>query len=103
MTGVVEDNVRTFVDNWAGTGIIESSGDAERLRLGSGQYMEGEVVNTGVKHVELLQSFYQPSDTVILKYRHGATELDCLAADWNSYGGTFVSLGYVQVRTEATI
>jgi Ca2+-dependent lipid-binding protein len=102
VTGVVEDNIRTFVDNWDGTGLIEGSGDNEWLRLGSGTYMQGEIVNTGITHVELLQNHYKPNGTVTLKYRHGATQEDCLAADWNLYSDPFVSLGYVQVRVEAT-
>ena len=98
----METNVRTFATNWTGTGEVINSGDAERLALESGKYMNGEVVNTGTKTVQLLQNNYQAGDTVVLKYRHGATEADCLAAGWNAYSGTFVSLGYVQVRVEAT-
>lgn len=102
MTGVIEDNVRTFATNWTGTGEVLNSGDAEQLALGPTEYMVGEVVNTGAKTTQLLQNNYQAGDTVVLKYRHGATEGDCLAAEWNVYAGNFVSLGYVQVRVEAT-
>jgi len=41
-------------------------------------------------------------DNVVLKYRHGATPAACVAAGWNTYTVPFVSLGYVQVRLEAT-
>ena len=102
VTGVLETNVRTFASNWTGTGAIENSGDAERLALNSAEYMEGEVVNTGTKTVQLLQSNYSAGDTVVLKYRHGATYEDCIVAGWNTYVSSFVSLGYVQVRVEAT-
>lgn len=90
------------MDNWTGTGTIESAGDDERLVLNTGEYMNGEVVITGVSKVQLLQNVYKSASTVTLKYRHGATEVACLAADWNTYTGIFTSLGYVQVRVEAT-
>jgi len=101
-TGVVEDNIRTFLNNWTGTGSVDSSGDGEQLVLGGSEYMESEVVNTGVRHVVLSQNVYASGDTATLKYRHGATEVDCLSASWNIYSSAFESLGYVQLRLECT-
>lgn len=100
VTGVLEDNIRTFTGNWTGTGSIESSGDLERLALSSGQYMESEVVETSQGEVELLQNEYSEGDSVILKYRQGTSEENCLAASWNTYSVPFSSLGYVQIRVE---
>lgn len=77
-------------------------GDAETICLDSGEYMESGVVDTGARTVELLQNHYAAGDTVVLNYRHGVSEAACLAAGWNAYTGTFVSLGFVQVRVEAT-
>jgi hypothetical protein len=72
--------------------------------MDAGEYMESEVVNTGVKFVELLQNNYDiTGDDVLLKYRHGATEVACLASAWNNYTVPFLSLGYVQVRIESTL
>lgn len=103
ITGVLEANTRTFTDNWTGTGAIENVGDAERLALNSGENMISEVVNTGTFTVQLLQNNYQAADTVALSYRHGATQIACEAADWIAYTGEFDSLGYVQVKVEATV
>ncbi len=103
VTGVVEDNVRTFASNWSGTGAIENSGDTERLALEPGEYMESEVDETDIKTVELLQNNYAAGDTVLMRYRHGASEVDCLAASWINYTVPFVSLGFVQVRMESTL
>ena len=57
-TGVVETNVRDFSGNWTGTGTILGAADAEIISLTAGEYMESEVVNTGVKTVELDQNHY---------------------------------------------
>jgi hypothetical protein len=103
ITGVTETNIRTFATNWAGTGNIENSGDAERIALQSGQYMESEVVITGLVTIQLLQNTYRAGDTVTLKYRHGADVTACLAASYSTYSAPFMSLGYVQIRLEATI
>lgn len=103
ITGVVEANIRTFVDNWTGTGTIESSGDTERIALDSGEYMEGEVVDTGLHTIELLQNHYAAGDNVLLRYRHGNSEANCLAASYNNYTVPFESLGFVQVRLESTL
>jgi hypothetical protein len=103
-TGVIETNIRDFAGNWTGTGGISGINDAEKIGLHAGDYMISEVVNTGVRTVELLQNNYDPAgDDVNLDYRHGATEVDCLAAAWNDYTVTFVSLGFVQIRLTSTL
>lgn len=93
-------NTRTFADHWTGTGTIENTGDNERLALDSGEYMISEVVNFGTFTLELLQNEYLSGDNVTLKYRHGATENDCINASWQDYIGLFDCLGYVQIRVE---
>jgi len=65
--------------------------------------MESEVVYTGTITVELAQNVYAAGATILLRYRHGATEVDCLAAAWNNYTVPFVSLGFVQMRVESTL
>ncbi len=102
-TGVVETNIRTFAGNWTGTASIENAADAERLAFNAGEYMESEVVETGTSTVELLQNNYQAGDTVLLRYRDGATEAACLAASWTNYTVPFDSAGFVQVRLESTL
>jgi hypothetical protein len=64
--------------------------------------MESEVVYTGPYTVQLLQNNYAAGDTIVLEYRHGATKIACEAAAWGAYVAPFTSLGYVQVRVEAT-
>ena len=58
------------------------------------------MVETGLVDVTLFQNLYAAGDTATLKYRHGATEIDCEAAAWTVYSGGFMSLGFVQVRIE---
>ena len=38
------------------------------------------------------------SGTVLVEYRTGATQAACLAASYATYVGSFVSLGWVQIR-----
>ena len=101
---MVENNVRDFSGNWTGTGTILGTGDAERIELTSGEYMESEVVFSGaIVTVKIYQNKYdQTGDDVTLKYRHGNSESACLAASWNVYTVPFSSLGYVQIRVEST-
>lgn len=105
MTGVLEDNIRTFFDNWTGTGQVNNigAGDAECLALGMGEYMEAEIVRTGTKTVTLLQNQYSAGDTGGLQFRHGATAEDCESAEWSDYVDPFPSLGYVQVKVISTL
>lgn len=99
-TGVVEENTETFASNWAGTGAISGSGDAETLCLSSGQYMNSNVVYTGERTTRLRINVYDTGDTVTIKYQTGTTEANCLVADWNTYTTPFESLGYVRMRLE---
>ena len=100
---MVEDNIRDFSGNWAGTGSVDGAGDAEQLVLESGEYMVSEVVYTHVKYVRLRQNVYAAGDTVTIEYRHGVDQAACEAAAWNAYTIPFQSLGYVQVRVESTL
>jgi hypothetical protein len=100
-TGVTQDNIRTFASNWTGTGAIENSGDAERIVLSSGQYMESETVNTGADQVSIALNVYAAGDPTTIKYRTGATQSACESAGWNAYSAAFLSSGYVQIRIEA--
>ena len=77
--------------------------DAEVLKLGVGEYMISEVVNTGIKVVQLLQNQYDVGDDVTIAYRHGATQAACEAAAWNDYTVPFASAGYVQVKVTSTL
>jgi lysophospholipase L1-like esterase len=71
------------------------------MDLNSGEYMESDVVVTGVRNVQLFQNQYAAGDNLWLYYRHGATENACTEADWILYTDKFESLGYVQLRVEA--
>lgn len=100
--GVVEDNTRTFAGNWTGTAAISGTGNAEEVCIEVGEYLESEIVETGAVDVEIAQNVYAVGDTVLLKYRHGNSVANCLAASWNNYTIAFTSLGYVQIRMEAS-
>jgi hypothetical protein len=103
-TGVLETFIKTFTGNWTGTGGITGIDDAEKISLHSGEYMDSDIVYTGVTRVNLLQNNYNIlGDDVNLDYRHGASEAACLAAGWNDYSGTFISLGFVQIRLTSTL
>lgn len=99
-TGVIENNTLTFASNWSGTGSTSGSGDAEIMCLDGGEFMQSNVIITGTTLVTLLQNTYLAGDAVTLKYRHGNSEANCLAASWNNYTTPFTSLGYVQLRVE---
>jgi hypothetical protein len=98
VTGVTEDSVQTWLNNWTGTGLIVGSGDSEKIALSAGENLVSEVVDTGVKTIELEDNVYNTGDTPTIEYRHGATQVACEAASWNSYSAPFLSLGYVQIR-----
>lgn len=105
VTGVLETNIRTFLNHWTGTGAIENpgAGDTERLALESTEYMISEMVFTDTVTCELLQNNYAPGDDVDLDYRHGATAAACAAAAWQDYVAPFMSLGFVQIRVTSTL
>lgn len=65
--------------------------------------MESEIVYTGNYQVTLLQNVYATGEDILLRYRHGNTVENCLAAEWNNYTSPFSSLGYVQIRVESTL
>lgn len=100
VTGVIEENIIPFTAKWFGTGVIENSGDTERVGLEMGQHMESEIVDTGINTITLLQNNYAAGDTGILKYRTAAAEVDVYSASWQIYSSPFESLGYVQLRLE---
>ncbi len=103
VTGVTETNVRTLAGNWTGTGTISGVGDAEKLTLSAAQVETSEVVNSGARTVSLKYNFYAAGATVLMEYRHGATEAACLVASWNTYSVPFSSLGFVQIRLTSTL
>ncbi len=70
------------------------------MTLDDGEYMESNTVQTGIVDVTLLQNVYAAGDSAVIKYRHGATDVDCEAAAWIVYTAPFMSLGFVQVRIE---
>lgn len=102
-TAVAEANIRNFAVNWTGTGVIQLSGDTERLALQDAQYMISEVVNTGAIEIEILQNEYATGNDVTLHYRHGATQVACEAAGWTAYSVPFTSEGYVQVKATSNL
>jgi hypothetical protein len=102
VTGVEEQYVRTFTDNWSGTGAISGEDDEEKISLEGGQYMEtDDVVHTGLVTVTIQKNKYGTGDALVnLKWRRGATVEETMLAEWNVYSAPFESTGYVQVRVE---
>ena len=101
-TSVTQDNIRTFAANWTGTGTISGSGDSESAVLDDAEYLESEVVDSGVGTRTIALNNYNSGDTCVIKYRTGASVSACQAASWSTYSGSFESTGYVQVRIENT-
>lgn len=101
VTGVTQDNTRTFTTNWTGTGTISGSGDSETVKLASGEYVESEVVNVGAGSTTItLDDYATGSGSPTVKYKDGDTEANCEADTWNTYSTPFTSQGFVKVRLE---
>jgi len=66
-------------------------------------YMVSQIVDTGPRHVELLQNIYGAGDNAFIRYRTGSTEKTCDAAGWITYTGAFLSIGFVQIRIESAL
>ena len=100
---MTETNVRDFTGNWTGTGTIEGVDDAEKLKLDDTEYMESEVVYTGVRTMQITQNFYDGTgDDVTITYRHADTEGGVADAVYQDYVAPFDSLGYVQIKVTHT-
>lgn len=97
---MVENNTVTFAEGWTGTGTTDNTGDNETICVMRNQYMQSQIVYTGTIKTRLTQNKYLPGANLALKYRTGATDIECQAASWNNYTEPFSSLGYVQVRVE---
>lgn len=100
ITGVFEDNVRTWSGNWTGTGTISGSGDSEYISLMPDEYLISEIVDTGGRTIYLGRNIYVAGGDVVTYYRTAATEVGIESATWNMYDEDlkFDSLGYVQVK-----
>lgn len=99
-TGVEETN-SLDLSTWTGTGTVSGSGDAEKLELDGGQYMESPIIETGEYTITLLEDKYgSGAGSAVLKYKTAATSGGIAAAEWNTYSTPFVSLGYAQLRLE---
>ena len=57
-TGVVEDSVRDFLNNWSGDAAIAGIEDNEQLVFDSGEYMESETWYAGAGRIRLLTNKY---------------------------------------------
>lgn len=99
-TSVEEDETRTFVNNWSGTGNISGSGDSEQIGLAPGQYVESELLNVGSKFVYLEQDKYGSGNSVTIKYKQGSTPALCEADSWHTYSAIFLCEGFVKIRLE---
>ena len=97
---MVEDNIRTFAQDWIGTGSTSGSGDEEIACLDAGEYLESEVINTGVVQARIRQNVYNSGQSILIKFRHGNSEANCLLDDYENYSVPFESLGFVQIRIE---
>ena len=101
VTGVTQDNTRTFATHWTGTGAINGSDDDEVINLDSGEYMESEVVNVGAGPTRInLDDYQSGSGTVTVKYKDGNSVANCEADTWHTYSAPFTSLGYTKIRLE---
>jgi len=102
-TGVVEDNVRDFLNNWSGDASIQGLGDAERIQFDSGEYEESETWYIGAGRVRLIIDKYgSGSGTPVVKYKQGSSQALCEADSWHAYTIPFVCGGWVKIRLECT-
>ena len=105
VTGVIEDNTRTFTGNITDGAdyFITGTGDSEKVYLFSGGYVELETFNFGARDCRIKKDAYQTGfGTVIIKYKNGDTLENCEADTWTTYTGWFTCSGYVKVRAEVT-
>jgi len=126
-TGVVEDNVRDFLNNWSGDAVILGTGDDEKLQFDSGEYEESETWYIGAGRVRLIinkygvgtgfkdavdTGFKDAVDTGFMdapytygvptvKYKQGSSQANCEADTWHAYTIPFVCGGWVKIRLEA--
>lgn len=99
-TSAQEGNLRSFSGNWTGTGMILGTGDTEKVLLSTGNYLESEVINSGINSITLTKNKYGGNNTSILYYRTGSSVAACQEASWQTYSGSFASTGYSQIRVE---
>jgi len=67
-TGVVEDNIRDFFNNWSGDASIVGIEDDERILFDSGEYEESETWYIGAGRVRLLTNKYISDSMYKLKF-----------------------------------
>jgi hypothetical protein len=103
ISGVEEKNARPFFGNWAGTGIIDGTGDTERLGLGDGGYMESEDwhITVSASQVRLSYDKYRTgSGSPVIKYKNSSSKNGLSVVDWITYTEPFDGSGWVKVRIE---
>ena len=98
----LEANTRDFVGNvTAGSGYkIIGTGDAERVELETGGWIELETWNYGVMLCELSINKYEAgSGVVTIEYKNGNSKVNCEADTWTEYTGPFFACaGWVKIR-----
>ena len=126
-TGVVEDNVRDFLNNWSGDASIQGTEDYEKIQFDSGEYEESETWYIGAGRVRIIINKYAPDTyfkdsvdtgfkmkdafdpkdapfyygTPTVKYKQGNSQANCEADTWHAYTIPFVCGGWVKIRLEA--
>lgn len=97
-----EDHTRDFTAIWSGTGVISGAGDAEKIELYPGDYMESETWFIGAGEVMIVEDKYGSGPgAATIQYKTGDSYLNCEADSWNNYIGAFTSLKWVKIRISA--
>lgn len=95
-----QTNTRTFNNGSNGTGMVQGSGDAEKLILGNNQYREFEIVQTGNMIVKLQANVYNNNgNNVTFQYRTASIENEVSSVNYQNYSTPFKSLGFTQIKT----
>jgi hypothetical protein len=100
-TGVSELVKRTF-STWTGTGSVGGSGDEEVLEIHTGEYMQSAAYELGLGSYAITVNKYRAGGTPIISYKTASTSAGIAGASLLSFSGSFSSLGWIQVRLEAT-
>jgi hypothetical protein len=99
--GVSELVKRTF-GNWTGTGSSGGSGDEEILEIHTGEYMQSAEYELGLGSYAITANKYRAGGTPIIKYKTASTSAGIAGASLLTFSGSFSSLGWIQVRLEAS-
>jgi hypothetical protein len=95
----VDEGTAANFSVWVGTGSSLGSGDAERLALADGEFIDSPTYNIGVGAVRLRSDVYDTgTGSSTIYYKQGSTEANCIADTWHEYTHSFSCAGWIKIR-----